>query len=124
MAGIELTPTLLIVHVTGLDQLWALKSRLEIPLIHVRRVDVAEETAREGLHGAWKGLRLPGTSVPGVIAAGSFYSHGEWVFWDVHDPDKAIVIELTGEQYTRLVIQVDDPATVIVAIRQALARHM
>ncbi len=35
MAQIEITPQTLIVHSTGLDRLWALKSRLDIPLAHV-----------------------------------------------------------------------------------------
>jgi len=31
------------------------------------------------------------------------------VFWDVHDPDKAVGIELRDERYARLVIEVADP---------------
>jgi hypothetical protein len=33
----------------------------------------------------------------------------ERVFWDVKDPDKAVVIELDHERYTRLIGRVDDP---------------
>ena len=32
MAEVELTENTLIVHVRGMDRVWALKSRLEIPL--------------------------------------------------------------------------------------------
>ena len=35
MAEVELAEDALIVHVRGMDQLWALRSRLEIPLSHV-----------------------------------------------------------------------------------------
>ena len=35
MTEIELTDGTLIVHVRGVDKLWAFKSQLEIPLIHV-----------------------------------------------------------------------------------------
>jgi hypothetical protein len=31
------------------------------------------------------------------------------VFWDVHDPEKTVVIHLKDERYARLVIEVDDP---------------
>ena len=35
MAEVELAEDTLIVHVRGMDQLWARRSRLEIPLSHV-----------------------------------------------------------------------------------------
>ena len=61
MTEIELTRDALIVHVRGMDRLWALKSRLEIPLSHVVGAEVNPEIARE-----WrKGIRAPGTHVPG-----------------------------------------------------------
>src|SRR6202521_2178114 len=104
MTRIELTPTTLIVHVIGLDKLWSLKSQLEIPLAHVTGCEADPATAGKGFAAVWKGLRLPGTEIPGVIAAGSFLHHGEWVFWDVHHPEKAIVIHLADERYARLVV--------------------
>ena len=47
MTEIELTRDALIVHVRGMDRLWALKSRLEIPLSHVVGAEVNPEIARE-----------------------------------------------------------------------------
>ena len=40
--------------------------------------------------------------------------------WDVHDATKAVVIGLTDERYTHLVVGVDDPAQTVAAIRRAL----
>src|SRR5215210_6735269 len=105
MAEVELTENALVVHVQGMDQLWALKSRLEIPLSHVAGAEVVPEVAR----GRHKGIRTAGTHVPGVITAGTFYQEGERVFWDVHDPEKTVVIHLRDERYARLVIEVEDP---------------
>ena len=115
MAEIELTSTSLIVHVTGWDQIWALKSQVEIPLDHVVNVELDTDEARKW----WLGWRLPGTHVPGVITAGTFYRHGERVFWDVHNPDKAIAIHLAHDQYAKLVVEVDDPQEAIAAINRA-----
>ena len=81
-ASITVKDDQLIVDIEGMDKLWALKSRLEIPLANVASAAPAETEAREWLHG----IRLGGTHIPGVISAGRFYSHGKWVFWDVHDP--------------------------------------
>ncbi len=119
MATIELTPNSLIVHVTGADVLWALKSRLEVPLEHVVGAALDPE-AQKQWGELWKGMRLPGTHIPGVIAAGSFYQHHEWVFWDVFHPEKAVTIRLAHEHYSKLVVEVDDPAAAVAAIQQAI----
>ena len=119
MTEVELTRNALVVHVQGMDQLWALKSRLEIPLAHVVGAEVDPEIARE-----WhKGIRAGGTHVPGVITAGTFYQDGERVFWDVHDPDKTLVIHLKDERYARLVIEVENPHATAVAIQGALSEE-
>ena len=115
MTEVELTQDALIVHVRGMDRLWTLRSRLEIPLSHVLDAVVDPQVARE-----WrKGLRAPGTHVPGVIAAGTFFQDGDRVFWDVHDPKKTIVIRLEDERYARLVIEVEDPPATVAAIEEA-----
>ena len=66
MAEVELTQNALIVHVRGMDRLWALKSRLEIPLTHVVGAEVDPQVAQ----GWRKGIRAPGTHVPGVATPG------------------------------------------------------
>ena len=60
-------------HVRGADKLWALKSSLEIPLVHIAGVRADQEAARGWYHG----IRMPGTNVPGVITAGTFYQRNE-----------------------------------------------
>ena len=118
MAEVELAENALIVHVRGMDRLWALRSRLEIPLAHVVGAEVEPEIAQ-----GWRsGIRAPGTHVPGVITAGTFYQEGERVFWDVHHPEKTVVIRLRDERYARLVIEVEDPPTTVAAIREAIGQ--
>ena len=119
MAEVELAEDTLSVHVLGMDRLWALRSRLEIPLSHVSGAEAAAEVAR----GWWQGIRSGGTHVPGVLTAGTFHQEGERVFWDVHDPEKAIVIRLRDERYARLVIEVEDPPATVAAIQEALVGH-
>lgn len=118
MALVELTSDTLVVHVTGMDKLWALKSRLEVPLQHVIGVEVRPAE----VNNWWRGIRLPGTYLPGVVTAGTFYRSGEWVFWDVHNPDKTIAIHLDHEHYARLVIEVDEPDVTAAAISRAIRR--
>jgi hypothetical protein len=63
---------------------------------------------------------MPGTNVPGVITAGTFYHDGKRVFWNVHNPEKTIVIDLHDERYNKLVVEVDDPETAVRLIQTAL----
>ncbi|MGW2182373.1 hypothetical protein ACWCXX_30650 [Streptomyces sp. NPDC001732] len=115
MAHISIADNNLIVEIEGLDKLWALKSRLTIPLAHVRGA-----TADPGIVKEPKGLRSPGTHLPGVVTAGTFHVDGERVFWDVRDPAKAVVIQLADERYARLVIQVSDPRATVALVEDAL----
>jgi hypothetical protein len=118
MADVEVTASSLVVHIHGADQFFALKSQLEVPLEHVAAVEVNPHEARQ----IWHGLRTGGTNLPGVITAGRFLQHGEWAFWDVHDPDKAIAVRLHEERYAKLVIGVDDPAATAQLIKTAIKR--
>ena len=103
-------------EIQGLDKLWSLKSRLEIPLAHIRGVRADPEAAR----GWWHGIKAPGTSVPGVLTAGTFYQHGKRVFWDVHNPERTVVIELVDERYDELIIEVADPASAVSLLQGSL----
>jgi hypothetical protein len=117
MTNITVEGDKLVMEVQGWDKLWSLQSRLEIPLEHVSGVrTAAEERVR--------GLRLPGTQIPGVITAGTFLQEGRWVFWDVHDPEKAIAIDLHDERFAELIIEVADPQTSIRDIERAIAPNV
>ena len=105
MVDLTITSGKLILHVEGLDELWAFKSNLEIPLPHIAGVRADPEIAHGWLHG----LRMPGTNIPGVITAGTFYQDGKRIFWDVHNPDNTIVIDLQDEKYQQLIVEVTDP---------------
>ena len=117
MAEVELTEDALLIHVRGLDRIFALKSRLEIPLSHVLGAEVNPDL---GHPEWWKSLRFTATQIPWVVSAGTFYQDGERVFWDVHDPKKAVVIRLSDERYARLVIGVEDPASTAATIEGAI----
>jgi hypothetical protein len=72
MAKVSISDETLVVDVEGMDKLWALKSRLTIPLANVRGA-----TADPGMMREPRGVRVPGTRIPGVITAGTFRHDGE-----------------------------------------------
>lgn len=105
----EIVGSNLILRVEGADKIFALKSELAIPLKHIVDIRMDEEVVR----GWWHGIKFPGSNIPGVITAGTFYQHEKRVFWDVHHPEAALVITLADEAYTELVIEVEDPRALI-----------
>ena len=115
MVSISVRDTTVVFEVEGLDKLWALKSHLEIPIERIRGVRADPEIAR----GWWKGFRLPGTHIPGVITAGTFYQSGRWVFWDVKDPAGTIVVDLEDDRYDAIIVEVADPAAAVAQIEAA-----
>ncbi|MFJ5215613.1 hypothetical protein ACIP98_12915 [Streptomyces sp. NPDC088354] len=107
---------LLAAEFEGLYKLWTHKSRLEVPLAHVRGATHDPGIAREP-----KGIRVGGTHLPGVMTAGRFRHDGDRIFWQVKNPDKAIVIELAdAETYDRLIVEVDDPRATVALIEQSI----
>lgn len=95
-------------EVRGIHKLWAFKSGFRIPRRNIRRAS-RDASAFRG----WKGWRALGTMVPGIITAGTYYHEGKRVFWDVRHPKKAVVVDLDGESYNRLIIEVEDPDAVV-----------
>lgn len=88
---------------------------MEVPLAHVRGA-----THDPGMNGEPKGWRGPGLRVPGKLS-GTFHADGERQFWNVTGFADTVVIELDpDEHFTRLIVTVEDPRTVVDAINQAI----
>lgn len=118
LAAVGVTPDdRLLVRPVGLVRLWALSTGVDVPLDNVVDVGVSE---RKGL---LRGFRAPGTYLPGFMTAGTFRSRGEKDLWMVGRADKVLVIELAGERYRHLVVQVEDPEAAVEALRAALRRE-
>jgi hypothetical protein len=118
MVTISIKAELIHLDVEGTDKFWSLRSHLEFPVSHIRSVAVDPGAAR----GWWHGLRLFGSNIPGVLTAGTFYQQGGIVFYDVHDPERTIVIELDHEHYQRLIVEVEDPEGAMAMIERAIAK--
>ena len=58
------------IDVQGLHKLWAFKRKIDIPRSAVRAV---RRLSGDALAGWWKGWRVPGTHLPGVIVAGTYF---------------------------------------------------
>ena len=77
---------------------------------------VSRQFLYKDLHSAAAGQ----TDFPGLFAAGTFYYHGELVFWDVTDPSRTIIVSLDHERYKKLIVEVRDPAAVVSSLKAAI----
>ena len=117
MTNVEISGTEVIVYVQGWHKLFAFKNELRVPLKHVERV----ARAKNELH-TWKGWRAPGTSVPGVLVAGTFYGKDGRAFWDVFGGgDKAIAMYLRDDRFAKLIIDVEDSESTLNFLENAMA---
>jgi hypothetical protein len=115
MVEIAVCDGLLQIRVLGWSRLWSLKSRLAAPLRCVRTIRQDGQLPQR----FW--LRWPGTYLPGVIKAGSYWNGSQWSFWDVRRRrDNVVVIELCGWDYDYIVAEVENPAATITLVKSAV----
>lgn len=119
MVNVSIEGSTVIFEVEGWDKLWSLRSRLEIPVDHLIRAYADPEVTIGWLDG----LKLLGTSIPSVFRAGTFMQRGDLVFWDVHNVEKAIIIELKHEHFSKLILEVGQPAAAADLINAAINNH-
>jgi hypothetical protein len=118
---VEIEDGRLIARIEGLDHVLAFKSELSIPLAHVKGAAVSLPDVRRRWRNPLR-IRLLGSDMPYVVMAGSFvFLDGEHAFWDVHDPDRTVVIELDHERFAKLVLEVEDPQATAAAVNAAVA---
>ncbi|HEX8329302.1 MAG TPA: hypothetical protein VF629_17335 [Hymenobacter sp.] len=98
--------------VRGLHKVLAFKSQLTVPRSHIIGVRPDPDAAKR-----LEGLRAGGTHVPGLVSAGTFYldhqANHKPTFIDVANPEHTVVVELRDEEYQQLIIEVEDPVTVV-----------
>ena len=86
------------------EQLWAvtLERQLHIPLDSIDRVTTTEPQSD------WAEIRAPGTFLPGIIKAGTYYTKRGKEFWYVTTDRDYLTLELHDEPYRRIVITIPD----------------
>ena len=115
MARFAVEGSTLVLRLSGLERLGAFILRdPSAPLSAIRSVRVSENPWSE-----LRGLRVPGTGLPGVIMLGTLRGHAGRDFAAVYRHRRAVVVDIEGGLYGRLIASVDDPERVAAAIREA-----
>ena len=102
---LEQSPEEVVVVLHGWDAVYSLRRRIVVPRRLLARVfadDRGDVPAR--------GLRVPGTALPGVIRAGTYRADGRREFWDVRRADRVLVLDcVEPAPFHRIVLEVADP---------------
>jgi hypothetical protein len=93
------------------EKVEALHGNLTVPRSSVTGARVASDRLREV-----QGLRAPGTEVPGLIKVGTYRAASRTTFAACKGHGPAVVLELTGTSYDRIVATVDDPEHAVRAL--------
>jgi len=105
-----------VVRLSGLERLGALVGGdIAVPLGSVRAVSVAQDPWT-----ALRGIRAPGTGWPGVIALGHRRGGVIHDFAAVYRHTPAVVVDLAGERFDRLVVSSADADGVAAEIERSL----
>lgn len=116
MATLQIKNDTLHVKMNLLETIFAFRRKFEIPLENVRRVQPEDLP----LTKLYRGIRAPGTHVPGLIVAGTYYKDNQRNFWNVRRGQDIITIDLAeDEHYDRLVLGVQDADQIIGKIEEA-----
>jgi hypothetical protein len=105
MATIAVDGNDLVVRLSALEKIGALRGNIRVPLASVRAVRVSDSPWSE-----LRGIRAPGTGLPGVISLCTRRGPGVHDFVAVYGRRPALVIEMTGASFDRLVVSCTNAA--------------
>ncbi len=105
----------LVVRLSALEKLGAMRGDVRVPLSAVTGVRVSDRPWSE-----LRGIRAPGTGVPGVISLCTRRGRGCVDFAAVYGRRPAVVVECSGAGFDRLVISRTDATETA----QMIERHL
>ncbi len=115
MATLILEGADLVVKMSEFEKFEAVHPDIRVLISTIRAVRVVED--------AWpelRGIRAPGTGIPGVIAVGTRRGSFGKDFAVVHGRERAVVVELEGASYARILVTTPDADNVAVEIQRHL----
>ena len=117
MAHLDLAGETLILRLSLLERLGGfVHGDARVPLTSVR---AARATADPW--GELRGIRMPGTSLPGRIALGTRRFAGGKDFVAIYGKGPAVIVELTSVEFSRLVVSTRAAELIAAEINEAAA---
>ncbi len=112
MADLRIHDDSVTISLTVAEKVEALHENVTIPRSAITSVREVPDGLSE-VHG----MRMPGTGFPGVILVGTFREPDRTTFAVCHGRRPAVVLDLTGQRFDRIVVTVDNPDEALPALR-------
>jgi hypothetical protein len=104
VASLDISSDEVRVRLSLLERLMALHGDIAVPRDAVDSVEVLDAPL-----SSIRGVRAPGTGIPGLIAYGTFRRRGGKDFVAVRRGQRAARLSLTGQAFDAIVLAADDP---------------
>ena len=111
MAKLLVDDDLVTVSLSAVEKAEAVHGEVSVP----RTAVVSARVVPDGMDEV-HGLRTPGTGLPGVIMVGTWRDKGKVTFAVCHGRRPAVVLELAGQHYDRIVVTVENPDEVVASL--------
>ena len=103
---LDITKDTLDIRLDFWEKVWSFHGNFSIPLEQVVKAKYTKVP-----RGFWQ-LRLPGTHLPSVFKAGTYYTQGNKEFWYIHGWKKEyLYLELEGHSYEVIVLDIENGNT-------------
>ena len=103
------------IELSILEKILTFHKSFKVPLSQIT------EVSNDLLTPTWKEIRVPGTAIPGVTKAGTYYTSRGKEFWMLKKNDNPIRIELNNNKLKRVILGISDPekqASIIKILRE------
>ncbi len=115
MADIRITDGRLEVTLTPREKITGLLGDVDVPVTAIRHVEVVDDAFE-----AVRGLRALGLAIPGVTRVGTWRGRGRRSYVVARAGRQALVVDLEGQRYDRLVLATTDAASLRDRLRAAV----
>jgi hypothetical protein len=100
-----------VVRLNDIEKTFAMRGDVRVPASALAAVRVTGTPFRE-----LRGMRSPGTGLPGVIALGTWRYSGGKDFVAVYRGGPAVVVDLEGAPFKRLIVSAHDADIVVASL--------
>lgn len=90
------------IHFSMTEKILAIHGSMQIPLSHI------VQATGMLLEPTWKQIRMPGTTLPGIIKAGTYFTNRGKEFWYLTRGNEVLRLELKDEFYDRVILGIKD----------------
>jgi hypothetical protein len=105
-----------VLEIHGIDEILSIKRSIHIPFKHI--LSVSTETIPWNIFNA---IKLAGTNIPHHVKDGRFLTKEGMMFFEMHDPDSCITINLDHERYKKIFFEVEDKESAATLIEDAIS---